>query len=128
MNYDIKQKKPYVTNCQIEPKPVICPAPPVYYPEPMKPEIRYNYYEVVKNCNFQEIEEVINVVSSTSTSHPLYKEIILEVEAPNNNYFVKLTLNNGETSHTCISATPVETQPDEEEGEETGETGGEVGG
>ena len=85
----------------------------------------------MKSCSSSEVQSVINIIDSKTVSHPLYKEIILQVETPLRNYYVKLILENGKTTHQCVDVSPieepeVETSP--EEGEEQPEIGGELPG
>ena len=129
VNYEILTNRTYVTNYDVKPLPVVIPSRPVYFPEVLMPEVRYNYIEVVKSCSSAEVQSVINIIDSKTVSHPLYKEVVLQVETPNRNYFVKLILENGKTTHQCVDVSPVdepEVETSPEEGEEVPEICGEL--
>ena len=43
VNYEILTNRTYVTNYDVKPLPVVVPSRPVYFPEVLVPEVRYNY-------------------------------------------------------------------------------------
>ena len=43
INYEILTNRTYVTNYDVKPLPVVVPSRPVYFPEVLVPEVRYNY-------------------------------------------------------------------------------------
>ena len=90
LNYEILSNKTYVTDYKVEPLPVILPAKPVYFPEVLTIDDKINFIDVVKTCQSSEVQAPINVVCSSTISHPLYKETLLKVETLKNNFFVKV--------------------------------------
>ena len=128
INYEILTNRTYVTNYDVKPLPVVLPSKPVYFPEVLMPEVRYNYLEIVKSCSLAEVQSVINIIDSKTVSHALYKETVLKVETPNRNYFVKLILENGKTTHQCVDVSPVDEPELEASPEEGMEAMPEIGG
>ena len=110
----------YVTNYQTRPLPVIMPVRPVYYPDVLTPVDKIKYVDVVRHCGIPEVESAINVINSKTITHALYKETVMKVETKENNYFVKVIVENGKETPELVDVTPCPAEEPEEFAEETG--------
>ena len=79
----------------------------------------------MKSSTYQQLRTVINIVSSSTTSYPLYTQTILEVETTTINYYVKFIQQKGDTTYTIVDVTPVPTKTTVVDA--TGETVGQDG-
>jgi hypothetical protein len=102
LNYDIVTNRTYVTKYDSKPLPVIVPVRPVYFPEVLLPEEKVNFIDIVRGCDSADVASVINVVSSNTVTHPLYKETVLKVETRANDLFVRVIVENGQKDYQCV--------------------------
>ena len=90
INYEVATNKTYVTDYKEEPVPVIMPVRPVFYPQVLTPADKLTYSEVLRQSGQAELTSVVNIISSETVSHSLYKETILKVQLTNTVSYVKL--------------------------------------
>ena len=126
INYEVATNRTYVTDYKEEPVRVIMPIRPVFYPQVLTPTDKLTYTQVLQQSGQSELTTVVNVLSSKTITHSLYKETVLKVQLPTTVSYVKLIQENGQTVPVVVDVSPATLEGGDIVGQESSEFGGEI--